>query len=323
LFRNYGVFMTNEQLLKENKELKLLLQQKVILESDDLYRDYFESNLLGMAKTSLEKGWIHVNEKLYKMLGYSREELFKLSWDDLTYPDDLEKDVKQFNLVLDGKIDDYHLQKRFLKKSGDIIYTKLYVKCIRNNDRSVNHFIALIEDISELKRVEEELKFLASVDPMTKLYNRRYFIDISREILDLANRNKTDTSVMMLDIDKFKNINDTYGHSVGDDVIIKIASLLKKSSRESDIICRWGGEEFIILLPQTNINGAVAISQKIREKIENSTITLSENKSLKFTISIGVSQLICEDENVEMLINRADKALYEAKESGRNKVCTN
>jgi len=174
-------------------------------------------------------------------------------------------------------------------------------------------------------KVEErtkELKYLASIDPMTNLYNRRYFTAMSESILDLSKRNKTDTSIILLDIDHFKNVNDTYGHKVGDDVLNKLAKIFQDISRESDIVSRWGGEEFVILLPNTNRDGALAISEKIRAEVEKSAIILKDGRELNLTISIGISQInYQEDIKLEASINRADKALYKAKAGGRNRVC--
>jgi len=168
----------------------------------------------------------------------------------------------------------------------------------------------------------EELKLLASTDPMTKLYNRRYFTQISEHTLDLMKREKQNLSIIMLDIDKFKDVNDTYGHKIGDDVIIALSNKLIEYQRKSDIICRYGGEEFVMLLPSTSIDGANTLAQKIREDIQSLTINVSLDKNLKFTVSLGVSQVDLENEgNIEFALKRADDALYEAKESGRNKVC--
>ncbi len=175
--------------------------------------------------------------------------------------------------------------------------------------------------INDLEKSQEELKLLASTDPLTKLYNRRYFSKISEHIIDLAKRDKTLASVIMLDIDKFKVVNDTYGHSVGDEVIINLSVQLQELTRNSDIICRYGGEEFVILLPETCAKGALIISEKIREKIEMLTLPLEDNKKLNYTVSIGVSEIqVVDDLNIEASLSRADEALYEAKESGRNRV---
>ncbi|RLA80590.1 MAG: diguanylate cyclase [Epsilonproteobacteria bacterium] len=175
-----------------------------------------------------------------------------------------------------------------------------------------------------LKKTNTQLKLLAATDSMTKLYNRRYFTEMYESTIDFDKRNKFDTAIIILDIDKFKNINDTYGHGIGDDVIVLISSILKKYTRSSDIVSRWGGEEFAILLPNTDIDGAFTISEKIRKVVEDTVIDLDDNKILEFTASFGVSQVRYEtDINIDTVINRADTALYEAKQSGRNKVCSN
>jgi diguanylate cyclase (GGDEF)-like protein len=175
----------------------------------------------------------------------------------------------------------------------------------------------------QIQDMMTELKLMASTDSMTKLYNRRYFSSISQYTIELSKRENQQISIIMLDIDKFKDVNDIYGHKVGDDVIIALANILLISQRKSDIVCRYGGEEFVILLPSTSLDGAKIVAHKIREDIENYSINLKNNEQLKFTVSLGVSQVnISNDNNIEPALKRADDALYEAKESGRNKVCS-
>ncbi len=182
--------------------------------------------------------------------------------------------------------------------------------------------VRLIQQTEKLKKAQEELKLLASTDPLTKLFNRRYFLQVSESILDLDKRNQTDTAIIMLDIDSFKKVNDTYGHKVGDDVLVSLSKLLEELSRKSDIVSRWGGEEFIILLPNTTLDGATVIAEKIRAAVQSHVVLLEDAKELKFTVSIGVSCVDNEKDNsIEAASQRADVALYEAKNGGRNKVC--
>lgn len=179
-------------------------------------------------------------------------------------------------------------------------------------------FNTLLDTIDQQTK---ELQFLASIDPMTKLYNRRYLTDISEHMIELAKRNKTQLSLIMIDIDFFKSINDRYGHKNGDTVIMTVAKTLKSITRTSDLVCRFGGEEFIILLPQTGIEGAVKISEKIRKSIENLAIATQEGEKIHFTVSCGVSAVNVEkDKNIENATQKADEALYEAKKCGRNRV---
>ncbi len=181
--------------------------------------------------------------------------------------------------------------------------------------------LTIRELISDLEMSQKELKLLASTDPMTKLYNRRYFSKISEHVINLAKRDKNLASVIMLDIDKFKSVNDNYGHKVGDEVIISLGVELQELTRDSDVICRYGGEEFVILLPETGKEGALVIAEKIREKVESLSLNIDKKESLKYTVSIGVSEVDIDKElNIEASLSRADKALYMAKEDGRNRI---
>jgi len=174
----------------------------------------------------------------------------------------------------------------------------------------------------DLEASKDELKVLASMDSMTQLYNRRYFSEISEELFEINKRVHKNFSLIMLDIDNFKNVNDTYGHHIGDEVIITIAKILRENTRKSDVVCRFGGEEYIILLPETTSEISMDIAENIRELVEQLVIKLSRDKELRVTISMGVSMVnTLLDSDVELAINKADNALYEAKRSGKNRVC--
>lgn len=172
---------------------------------------------------------------------------------------------------------------------------------------------------NKLELLQEKLKNQANRDPMTNLYNRRYFHDAAVNIVKVNKRDKKESAVMMLDIDNFKVINDTYGHATGDEVIKSISSLLELHTRESDLVARFGGEEFVVLLPNTDIAGSMKVASKLREKIEEERVVVGANK-VSFTISIGVAKVLEDDQNIEAALKRADDALYEAKESGKNRV---
>lgn len=181
--------------------------------------------------------------------------------------------------------------------------------------------LARVKTQLQLRAYYEELQRLATTDPLTGLYNRRYFAQVARHLFESAKRYSKPLSVMLLDIDRFKSINDTYGHDTGDLALKVLADILKNSIRESDIACRFGGEEFIILLPETTAEDAEKLADRIRSKVENSSVPLSDGKELRYTVSIGVAQVdLSVDENIEPAIKRADEALYRAKEEGRNRV---
>jgi len=172
----------------------------------------------------------------------------------------------------------------------------------------------------ELQRLKDVLQEQADHDPLTNLYNRRYFHNVADNIFNISKRNQNALSVLILDIDFFKKVNDTYGHNIGDTVIKTLSEIMQNSTRKSDVVARFGGEEFVILLPNTDINGAVNIGLKIAKTIESTPIEAKGKKPFHVTISVGAASVIPKDKSIDDTINRADMALYEAKNSGRNRV---
>jgi len=171
-----------------------------------------------------------------------------------------------------------------------------------------------------LKEKEEELSLLATTDYLTQLHNRRYCIETGEKLFHLALRKKRDISVIIFDIDDFKEVNDTYGHKVGDAVLISLGIKLSRNSRSSDVVCRFGGEEFVILLPDTALIEALMIAEKLRKIIEELKIKV-QNGYLGVTVSMGIATINrAQDQSIEDIIKRADNALYIAKNSGKNKV---
>lgn len=230
--------------------------------------------------------------------------------------------TKRADQIANGKLEDTKEILHINSNDEVGLLTKSFMQMSQKLQKSYSELKTLNETLE--KKVEErthELKLLAVTDPITQLYNRRYFTSTSNDLLSIAKRQQENLSIIMIDIDKFKNINDTYGHKIGDDVLVEFANILKTTQRESDITCRFGGEEFIILLPATDIEAATRVAQKLREKTENFSVVLGNNKSVKFTISLGVSSVDLESEvNTELALQRADKALYKAKKEGRNCV---
>lgn len=175
-----------------------------------------------------------------------------------------------------------------------------------------------------VRRVSEfasKLRHDANYDELTNVYNRRAFKLLSNKTIAQHRRYGQPMSVLMIDIDRFKGINDTFGHSIGDIVIQATSRHLVTLCRESDIITRFGGEEFVVLLPQTDLQGAIKTAEKVRLGIANMEV-LTEDEPVKFTVSIGISELSANDQSIEPTLSRADQALYRAKRSGRDRVET-
>ncbi|SFN16738.1 GGDEF domain-containing protein, partial [Nitrosomonas communis] len=161
----------------------------------------------------------------------------------------------------------------------------------------------------------EQLK--ARTDELTRLNNRRYFYELSRKLFNLARRYQTPLSVFIFDIDHFKQINDKYGHQFGDTVLRHVAQVISEHVRETDVLARYGGEEFIVTLPNTTVHEALAAAEHLRKGISASR-EIANGRKIIVTISVGVAEMMIHEDTLDRLIQRADQALYTAKNAGRN-----
>jgi diguanylate cyclase (GGDEF)-like protein len=175
----------------------------------------------------------------------------------------------------------------------------------------------LIESRRRLRTAVGELDRLARTDPLTSIYNRRQIAELLDAAVATSARHGQALSVLMVDVDRFKAINDTHGHNVGDGVLCAIAASLRDSLRAGDFVGRWGGEEFLIVLPSTGPDGALVVAQRVRRAVTEIPLVVGGHL-LPMTVSIGVADFAGED--VETLVGRADAALYAAKAAGRNTV---
>ena len=197
----------------------------------------------------------------------------------------------------------------------DILKQNNYTKIItqKSDDEFQTVFDGFNTMLNTIQKNKSELENLANTDSLTGLYNRRHFYELINPLLSILKRENKVSAILMLDIDKFKNINDTYGHDVGDKILKDVTRVTSKNIRESDIFARFGGEEFIVFLPNTNHKSAILVAQKVRKSIEN----IRSVQDIKSTVSIGISEIL---DDVGVAIKEADIALYRAKENGRNRV---
>ncbi|MCM0082409.1 GGDEF domain-containing protein [Geomonas sp. Red32] len=190
---------------------------------------------------------------------------------------------------------------------------------IRNDQRAIESIYITIQDVTEYVMYEHRLVEMSRLDPMTRLLNRSHLEQTLSEEMSRAQRYGTPLSVLMIDIDFFKSINDTYGHVCGDQVIKAIANLLKDTVRRIDVVGRYGGEEFCCVLPETASDNAVLLAERLRGMVEEKVHTFGAH-TLKVTISVGVAELSPGRDTLERLVNAADDALYRSKHQGRNRV---
>lgn len=197
------------------------------------------------------------------------------------------------------------------------------ISILKSNSGSNTAMVAIIRDATAQKELEEELQRLASTDPLTGILNRRTFLSRAEEECDRAQRYGRPLALAMIDIDHFKAVNDTFGHAVGDQAICHLANVISAGLRKSDIFCRWGGEEFALILTETDDQPALITAQRLRLSIEETPLLRDEigEAPLQLRVSIGVGAFDPGEETLDAFIDRVDQALYSAKRTGRNKVC--
>lgn len=205
-----------------------------------------------------------------------------------------------------------------------------FIAAYRLNTTWRREFAALLEaetanaelrrEIERRVKLEEELRVQASIDHLTGLYNRRSYEKLFEQEFGRARRHNTPLALCVLDLDLFKEINDRYGHASGDVALLQVASACRAELRESDIVGRLGGEEFILILPHTDAAGAVIVADRLRERIAEMDVEAGD-VVFRITASFGVTELRQEDGSINDLVRRADAALYRSKAEGRNRVC--
>ncbi len=268
----------------------------------------------------------YVNPKFTAITGYSMEEALGKTPRILKSgqtPPEVYTDLWQ--TILAGREWRGELLNR--KKNGELYWDLSSISAITDADGNITHFVAVNEDITQRKENESKiarlnigLEQLAITDYLTNLHNRRYFMQRGAEEFKRAKRNRQALTLLMLDIDEFKKVNDTYGHEAGDMALQQVAATLKFSLREVDILGRMGGEEFAVLFPNTALPEGMSLAERVRENIAHTPFEVQNNPPITITVSIGVSSITEEMTNIDDMLRSADAALYHAKHDGRNRV---
>ncbi len=256
-----------------------------------------------------------------RILGFEENEIVNSNeeWEKRIHPDDLEHCLNDMEKHFNGETDIYINEHRMLCKDGTYKWVEERGKLIsRTPDGKPLRMVGTYTDISDQKTAEEILRTAALKDHLTGLSNRRDFIATFEAEANRFRRYGHEFSIVLGDIDHFKHINDTCGHDSGDMVLKRIAEIMTAFFRKEDSIGRWGGEEFIILMPETDITGGRTSTEKIRKKIAGETFIIGD-KEVHLTMSFGVS-VFDHDIKLDDIVRIADRRLYMAKAQGRNRV---
>ncbi|WP_321300044.1 sensor domain-containing diguanylate cyclase [uncultured Sphaerochaeta sp.] len=281
------------------------------------YRLIVESSPNMIWRSNLSTECDYFNRTWLEFTGHTMEEEYGFGWASGVHPDDFDRCVKiyldnfklQKPFEMDYRLKRYDGQYRWINDRGVPFY---------NEDNVFIGFIGSCMDVTE-KIEGQRLKEMAQNDALCQTYNRQYSHQLLLEVFNQAGKEGLPLSILMMDIDSFKTVNDRYGHGAGDIVLTNVAAAAKKELRKDDILGRYGGDEFLIGLKCTSHESALVIAKHIRTAIEKTEIKVSATTTLKVSVSIGVKCLQGES-TLDELINNADKKLYEAKSEGKNRV---
>lgn len=279
----------------------------------------FDHAPIGMALFNCDGEYIRVNSTLCDMLGRDAGDLLGRRDQELTHPEDRAGDVEVAWRILRGELDTHQTQKRFVRPDGSIVWTIANLTFLRDEQGRALAWLGQFQDITELRRTSHELRRLAEVDPLTSCLNRRRGLEALEEAVASAATGPGTLAVLMIDLDRFKDTNDNFGHLAGDDVLRASSDAIAACLEDGHDVVRYGGEEFMAILPATTRGAAVAMAERIRVAIERLDVRTGDRR-VPVRTSVGVATLAGPGDDVQGLIGRADTALYRAKAAGRNRV---
>jgi diguanylate cyclase (GGDEF)-like protein/PAS domain S-box-containing protein len=272
----------------------------------------FSDAPIGMALVDLDGGFLKVNRSLREITGYSGQELLALTLPGITHPEDLQADREEVEALLAGRTDRYAREQVCFAARGQLIWTKLARSLVRDSDGQPVHFIVHVEDISVRKRMEASLQRLADHDPLTDLWNRRRFEEELRRQVARCQRYGEKAALLLMDLDGFKAVNDTFGHKAGDDLLKLVAAALQRRLRGTDAVARLGGDEFAVLLSNVSPDQAAELAEQLHTLVAGASLELA-GRRVCVTASVGVVFL---DEHIageQDAMVQADVAMYDAK----------
>ncbi len=303
-----GSFMN----ITEHKKL-----EETIRKSEERYRTILEEIQDTYFEADFAGNIIFANDAMCRSMGYSKEEIIGMNYRVFAAKEDGEAVYRDFNRVYHAGETLKGLSYRFIQKNGTVGFGELSISPIKNEEGKVIAFRGIARDVTERKRLEQELSDIATHDFLTGLPNRLLLQDRLKVGLNQAERNNANLAVMMLDLDRFKVVNDTFGHSMGDKLLMVVGECLSELVRKSDTVARVGGDEFLVLLPQiAKIEDATKVARKVLEAFRKPFVI--DSYHIRVTTSIGIALYPEDGDDADSLLANADTAMYWVKEHGRD-----
>jgi diguanylate cyclase (GGDEF)-like protein/PAS domain S-box-containing protein len=306
----YGVANLRLQDEKQRAEAELEASQS-------RFEATFSQAPVGLAHVDLTGRFIRVNAAYCDLLGYQADELRARSFFDVTFPGDVESSRRWLERVQRGESHPISFEKRYRRKDGSVVWVALSVSRARTLSCEPSYLITVAHDITSRKATEQQLAFLGQYDPLTRLANRRLLLERLEEAIAEATHGGHRAGLIYLDLDRFKDINDTYGHATGDALLTQISLRLAGSIRAGNTLGRLGGDEFAIVVPGVQYSGEETI---VAQRILDNLAAPFEVDAKRFhvTASLGISMYPTDGSRPEVLLRNADAAMYEAKQGGRS-----
>lgn len=286
--------------------------QRALRQARELFSTAFHHAPIGMALIDPSGRWLLVNQALCDLVGYSETELLERTLHDVTHPDDLPGQLALMRELLAGGRSSYQLDKRYLHADGHVIWASISVSLVRDDTGAPLHLITQIVDITERHHSEQRLQHLADHDPLTGVLNRRRFEEELIRQIDRCRRYDERATLVMVDLDFFKDVNDCHGHAAGDETLQAVAAALLGHVRSSDTLARVGGDEFAALLVGVGADQAAIAAAGLAAVVRE-----LDGTPAPITASVGAT-ILRPDDQANTALLRADAALYRVKSEGRD-----
>lgn len=264
---------------------------------------------IGIAHVGLDGHFLTVNPRFCEISGYDADTLIRTGFQQITHPDDLNADEALLARLNAGELPRYSMEKRYIRADGTVIWINLTVAMVRDDDDQPEFYVAVIEDLSDLRQAS----FEAMHDPLTSLCNRRGFACRAKYVLTHAAQTRRAASLLFLDLDGFKQLNDSHGHAAGDVCLADIGAILRSHTQAGDVVARLGGDEFLVLLANREDAAVAAVAEDVRQALAAYGMGISGSLGLVTTGRPDPADL-------DRLIACADDAMRDAKRAGKNQV---